>query len=160
MEQSYTSGADYSGINARIAIVSARFNGHIVEAMRAAAHTTLLENGVSENNISSVHVPGAFELPIVCKTMAVSNEYHGIIALGCVIRGDTPHFDYVCQGCTSGIMQASLDADVPIAFGLLTTNTIEQAQSRSSSDDLDNNKGRDVALCVLEMINTLRSIHK
>ena len=99
MEQSYTSGADYSGINARIAIVSARFNGHIVEAMRAAAHTTLLENGVSENNISSVHVPGAFELPIVCKTIAVSNEYHGIIALGCVIRGDTPHFDYVCQGC-------------------------------------------------------------
>ena len=137
--------------------------------MRIAAHSTLLENNVSENNITNVYVPGAFELPITCKNMAASGRYSGIIALACVIRGSTPHFDYVCQGCTSGIQQASLETNVPIAFGVLTTNTDAQARLRSTPADkllvnLRNwpnartNKGRDAALCVLEMINVLKSI--
>lgn len=159
MEQSYTSGADYSGKHASIGIVSARFNGNIVEAMRGAAHNTLLENNVNESDITSIHVPGAFELPVACKNMAASNKYNGIIALACVIRGDTPHFEYVCQGCTSGLQQASLETNIPIAFGVLTTDSIEQALLRSSSDSLNKNKGRDAALCVLEMINVLRSIN-
>lgn len=159
MEQSYTSGADYSGKNASIGIVSARFNGNIVEAMRVTAYNTLLENSVNESDITSIHVPGAFELPIACKSMAASNKYNGIIALACVIRGDTPHFEYVCQGCTSGLQQASLETNIPIAFGVLTTDSIEQALLRSSSDNLNNNKGRDAALCVLEMINVLKSIN-
>ena len=160
MKQSYTSGADCSGKHARIGIVSARFNGNIVEAMKAAAYDTLFENDVSESDISCLHVPGAFELPITCKTMAASNKYDGIIALGCVIRGDTPHFDYVCQGCALGIQQAALETNVPIAFGILTTNTLEQALSRSSTTNLNENKGRDAALCILEMINILKSIDK
>ena len=158
MKKSHTSGADYTGHDARIGIVSARFNGEIVESMRVAAVETLLDNGVENSNITSLHVPGAFELPITCKKLAVTNHYDGIIALGCVIRGDTPHFDYVCQGCTSGLQQVTLNTDVPVAFGLLTTDSLEQAQLRSSSDNLDQNKGRDAALCILEMINVLKSI--
>jgi len=158
MEQSYTSGADYSGKYARIGIVSARFNGDIVEAMRMAAHDTLIENGVSEEDITSVHVPGALELPLACKTMtmATAKRQDGIIALGCVIRGDTPHFEYVCQGCTSGIQQVSLETNIPIVFGVLTTDTVAQARARSSANN--ENKGRYAALCVLEMINVLKTI--
>lgn len=158
MEQSYTPDADYSGKYARIGIVSARFNGDIVEAMRMAAHDTLIENGVSEEDITSVHVPGALELPLACKTMAATKRQNGIIALGCVIRGDTPHFEYVCQGCTLGIQRASLETNIPIVFGVLTTDTVAQAQARSSTDN--ENKGRYAALCVLEMINVLKTIDR
>ena len=155
MQDSNTEGANYSGQDTRIGIVSARFNGRIVEAMREAALSTLLENQVAKADIFCLHVPGAFELPLVCKTMAETGSYDGIIALGCVIRGDTPHFEYVSQGCTSGIQEASLQSGVPIAFGLLTTDTLSQALERSSGST---NKGRDAALCVLEMINVLRAI--
>ena len=155
MQDSYTKGADYSGHGARIGIVSARFNGRIVRAMQEAALSTLLENQVAETDISCRHVPGAFELPLVCKAMADTGSYDGLIALGCVIRGDTPHFEYVSQGCTLGIQAASLQSGVPIAFGLLTTDTLEQAVVRSSGST---NKGRDAALCVLEMVNALRAI--
>lgn len=158
MRQSHTTGADYTGQHVRIGIVSARFNGEIVESMREAAMKTLLDNGVNDSDITSKQVPGAFELPLACKNLADTNNYDGIIALGCVIRGDTPHFDYVCQGCTSGLQQVALDTNLPIAFGVLTTDTLEQAQIRSSSNNLGQNKGRDAALCVLEMINVLKSI--
>ncbi len=155
MQGSYTSGADYSGRGLCIGIVSARFNGEIVEAMRAGAKATLLEYHVAESDVTCIHVPGAFELPLACKTMAETGKYDGIIALGCVIRGDTPHFDYVCQGCTSGLQDASLQSGVPIAFGLLTTDTLEQAVQRSTGES---NKGRNAALCVLEMVNALKSV--
>ncbi len=158
MEQSFTSGADYSGKQARIAIVSARFNGEIVESMYQAAYSTLLDNGVEESSITHIPVPGAFELPITCKQLALTEKYNGIIALACIIRGGTPHFEYVSQGCTMGIQQASLETNIPIAFGVLTTDTVEQALSRSSMDKVEDNKGRDAALCVLEMINALRKI--
>lgn len=158
MKESYIRGEKYSGENARIGIVSARFNGNIVEAMRTVAYDTLVENDVRKENIASVYVPGAFELPIACKCMASTGKYDGIIALGCVIRGDTPHFEYVCQGCTAGIQQASLESGVPIAFGVLTTDTSAQAQARATTGDGGENKGRDAALCILEMIHVLRGI--
>jgi len=158
MKHSQTIGADYSGKNVKIAIVSARFNGEIVEAMRVAAHQTLLDNNVSQANIKHVYVPGAFELPLACKTLAMSKEYDAVIALGCVIRGATPHFDYVCSSSAEGLQQASLETNIPIAFGVLTTDSIEQALERSSATNIEKNKGRDMALCVLEMINVLKTI--
>jgi len=157
MKHSQTIGADYSGKNTKIAIVSARFNGEIVESMRVAAHQTLIDNGVNKSDIKHVYVPGAFELPLACKTLA-AKEYDAVIALGCVIRGDTPHFDYVCSSSADGIQQASLETNIPIAFGVLTTDTTEQALERSSSTNIEHNKGRDMALCVLEMINVLKTI--
>ncbi len=156
MKDSQTIGADYSGKNSKIAIVSARFNGEIVEAMRVAAHQSLLDNEVNKKDITHVYVPGAFELPLACKTLAISKRYDAVIALGCVIRGDTPHFDYVCKSSADGILQASLETNIPIAFGVLTTDTVKQAHERSSNVDLEHNKGRDMALCVLEMINVLK----
>lgn len=158
MKHSQTTGADYSTENVKVAIVSARFNGEIVEAMRVAAHQTLQDQGVNKSDIKHVYVPGAFELPLVCKQLAQSKQYSAVIALGCVIRGDTPHFDYVCNGAALGIQQASLETNVPIAFGVLTTDTTEQALERSSSSNIEDNKGRDAALCVLEMINVLKSL--
>ena len=155
MKGSYTPGTEYPGQGLRIGVVSARFNGEIVEAMRTSAQATLLEHRVAEADVTCIHVPGAFELPLACKTMAETGKYDGIIALGCVIRGGTPHFEYVCQGCTSGIQEASLQSGIPIAFGLLTTDTLEQAVERSTGDS---NKGRDAALCVLEMVHVLKSI--
>ena len=155
MQGSYTTGADHSGQGVRIGVVSARFNGRIVESMRASAQAALLEFRVAETDIVCIPVPGAFELPLACKAMAETGDYDGIVALGCVIRGETPHFEYVCQGCTSGIQEASLRTGIPMAFGLLTTDTLEQAVQRSTGDS---NKGRDAALCVLEMINVLKSI--
>ncbi|MEJ2115137.1 MAG: 6,7-dimethyl-8-ribityllumazine synthase [Gammaproteobacteria bacterium] len=158
MKHSETKGADYSGNAAKIAVVSARFNGDIVNAMRIAAHATLLENNVDETDIEHMHVPGAFELPLACKAFAESKKYNAIIALGCVIRGDTPHFDYVCSSAAMGILQASLETKIPIAFGVLTTDTSKQAIERSSKENIEHNKGRDAALCVLEMINVLKSV--
>ncbi len=158
MKFSETKGANYRGNAAKIAIVSARFNGDIVSAMRIAAHNTLLEYDVDEADINHTNVPGAFELPLACKVLAESKKYHAIIALGCVIRGDTPHFDYVCNTSAMGIQQASLETNIPIAFGVLTTDTHKQALERSSKENIKHNKGRDVALCVLEMINVLKSV--
>ncbi len=158
MKHSETRGADYNGDGAKIAIVSARFNGEIVDSMRIASHKTLLNNSVNEDNIIHIAVPGAFELPLASKKLAESKKYHAIIALGCVIRGDTPHFDYVCNSSAKGILQASLETNIPIAFGVLTTDNTEQALERASKDNFENNKGRDAALCVLEMINVLKSI--
>ena len=160
MQQSYTQGSNYSGKGKRVGIVSARFNGRIVEALTDAAIQTLLENGVSKNDITSIHVPGAFELPTACQALADTNNYDGLISLACVIRGDTPHFDYVCQGSAFGIQQATLNKKIPIAFGVLTTDTVEQAEQRASTKNLSENKGHDAALCVLEMINVLNTIGK
>ncbi len=157
MKHSETTGANYSGNNKKIAVVAARFNGEIVEAMRKAAHQTLLDHGVNEADIFHLHVPGAFELPLACKSLA-NKDYDAVIALGCVIRGETPHFDYVCNGAALGIQMANLETNKPIAFGVLTTNTSEQAQQRSSEKNIEQNKGRDAALCVLEMLNALDSI--
>lgn len=147
---------DISPGDAKFAIVAARFNSNIVNNLLAGTLTTLLEKGVSDENIETFFVPGAFELPLVAKQLAETNKFSAIITLGCVIRGDTPHFDFVAGECARGTMDVSLGTNVPIIFGVLTTDTPEQAHLRSQING--ENKGVDCALCALEMCNVLDSI--
>lgn len=139
-----------------VAIVSARFNGFIVDSLLGGALDTLRRHGLGDEYIDVVKVPGAFELPLVVKRLAASNAYDGIIALGAVIRGGTPHFEYVAGECTKGISQISLQYDIPIAFGVLTVDSIEQAIERAGTKA--GNKGAEAALSVIEMINLMRKL--
>ena len=147
---------DISPHDAHFAIVAARFNHEIVNNLLTGTLTTLSEQGVKDENIETVFVPGAYELPLVAKKLAETKKYSAVITLGCVIRGDTPHFDFVAGECARGIMQVNLSTDIPVVFGVLTTDTAEQAQLRSQING--ENKGVDCALCALEMSNVLRSI--
>lgn len=143
--------------DASFAVIACRFNGEIVNNLLTGTMQTLLKHGVAEQSIDTVYVPGAFELPVTALHLANSKKYAAIIALGCVIRGDTPHFDYVAGECARGILDVSLSSGVPVVFGVLTTDTPEQAQVRSQING--ENKGVDCALCALEMSNTIKSIH-
>lgn len=150
---------NYSATTARICILAARFNGFIVESLVQGAVDTLKRHGISDNNITLIHVPGAFELPLAAKKVADGKEgkqVDAIIALGTVIRGSTPHFDYVCGECASGLSRVSLDSGIPVAFGVLTTETIEQAIERSGTKH--GNKGVDAAMTALEMVSLLRNL--
>lgn len=147
---------DISPGNAKFAIVAARFNSEIVNNLLKGTLDTLTKQGVDDNNIETVFVPGAFELPLVAKQLAETNKFSAIITLGCVIRGDTPHFDFVAGECARGVMNVNLDANIPVVFGVLTTDTPEQARLRSQING--ENKGIDCALCALEMCNVARSI--
>jgi len=142
--------------DARFAIIAARWNGNITDPLLAAAEQTLADHGVASNAVESFRVPGAFELPLAAQQAAQSGRFDAVIALGCVIRGDTPHFDYVCAETTRGIGEVSLQSQLPVGFGLLTTDDLRQAQLRSS--DNEENKGREAALTVLEMITALKAI--
>ena len=142
--------------DARFAIVACRFNGEIVNNLLRGATDTLIQNGVEERAIDTVFVPGAFELPLTAMHLAKTEKYAAIITLGCVIRGDTPHFDYVAGESARGIMEVGLSTGIPVVFGVLTTDTPEQAQLRSQLNG--ENKGIDAALCALEMSNTVKSI--
>ncbi len=141
----------YQAPTGQIAIVAARFNDLIVDRLIAGAMDTFERHGVSTDAIDCVRVPGAYELPFVCKQLAKSNRYQGVIALGAVIRGATPHFDYVANISANGVLQASLDSDVPMTFGVLTTDTLEQAIERAGTKA--GNKGADAALSLLEVMN-------
>ena len=142
---------------AKIAITVSRFNSFINESLLEGALDALKRQGqISEDNITLVRAPGAFELPLVCKRLAATQEYDAIIALGTVIRGGTAHFEYVSGECTKGIAQVSLEHDVPVSFGVLTTETIEQAIERAGTKA--GNKGCEAALAALEMINVLDQI--
>ena len=147
---------DYSANTARFAIVVARFNEFIVESLQEGAVTNLTRHGVPVSNISIFKVPGAFELPLVARRVARQRECDAIICLGAVIRGATPHFDYVASQCASGIARVALDEDIPIIFGVLTTNTIEEAIERAGSKS--GNKGSDAAMTALEMVSLLRAL--
>ena len=147
---------DIQAGDAKFAIIACRFNGEIVNRLLQGATDTLLKNGVDAQSIDTIHVPGAFELPLTALQLAKTNKYAAIIALGCVIRGDTPHFDFVAGECARGIMQVGLETGIPVVFGVLTTDTPEQANLRSQLNG--DNKGVDAALCALEMKNTLNSI--
>jgi 6,7-dimethyl-8-ribityllumazine synthase len=136
-----------------IAIVTARFNEHITRELRAGAIATIKDQGAIL--IEDVWVPGAFELPVVAKHLASKKTIDAVIVLGCVIRGDTTHYDYVCSGVTQGIMTVSLDTGVPIGFGVLTTENEEQAIARIQPDT---NKGAEAALTVIETVNLLKTI--
>jgi len=140
----------------KIALVAARFNSFIVEHLINGSKDTLLSSGAEETDIELFYVPGAFEIPLVLKRIASSGKYDGIVALGAVIRGGTPHFEYVAGECVKGISQASLDSEVPIAFGVLTVDTVEQAIDRAS--DNSENKGTEAAESVIRMINLLEQL--
>lgn len=141
------------GDGKRIAIVAARFNEFIVDSLVKGAVDTLGRNGVDADRVTLVQVPGCFELPLVARRLARSGKYDGVIALGVVIRGATPHFEYVAGNCAAGLARVSLDEDLPVIFGVLTTETIEQAVERAGTKA--GNKGADAALTVLEMANLL-----
>ncbi len=147
---------DFTATDGRFAIVVSRFNNFIVEQLLAGALDALTRHGVAEQQITVVRVPGAYEMPLVVSRLARAGGHDGVIALGCVIRGGTPHFDYVAGECAKGVAQASLAADVPVAFGVLTTDTIEQAIERAGTKA--GNKGADAALSALEMVSLLRRL--
>ena len=141
---------------ARFGIVLARFNGFIGERLLDGTLDTLMRHGVEGSQIEVVRVPGAFEVPLMLKTLAASKKYDALIALGAVIRGATPHFDFVAGECAKGIAQVMMQHDIPVAFGVLTVDTIEQAIERAGTKA--GNKGVDAALTVIEMVNLLKKL--
>ena len=147
---------DFVATEARFAIVASRFNNFIVDSLIAGAIDTLRRHGVKDSSIDLVRVPGAFEMPLAAQRLAASSRYDGIIALGAVIRGSTPHFAYVAGECTKGLATVSLQHSIPIGFGVLTTDTIEQAVERAGTKA--GNKGVDATLSVLEMVSLLRRL--
>jgi 6,7-dimethyl-8-ribityllumazine synthase len=133
----------------RFAVVAARYNDFIVDRLVAGAMEALKQHGASDTDLSLVRVPGAFELPFAAQCVARSSGVHAIVALGCVIRGATPHFEYVSAACVQGLTQVALRADLPVALGVLTVETIEQALERAG--DGPANKGFEAALTAIEM---------
>lgn len=138
----------------RIAIIAARWNSNITDSLLDGAVRALTRHGVAESDMDIFRVPGAFELPLACQKAAKKGVYDAIVALGCVIRGGTPHFEYVCAETTRGIGEVSLREDLPVAFGLLTTDDLTQAEERSGNNS--ENKGEEAALTALEMISLFR----
>ena len=146
------------GTGLKIAIVASRFNELVTSRLIEGAKDTLLRHDVSHNSIDVYWVPGAFELPLIAKEIALSGKYDAIIALGAVIRGDTPHFDYVAAEMSKGLASVGLEHRVPVMFGVLTCDTLDQALIRAGSKA--GNKGSDCALGAIEMANLLRNIRK
>ena len=140
----------------KVGIVAARFNEFIVSKLIGGARDGLLRHDVSEDDIDLAWVPGAFEIPVVAKKMAESKKYDAIICLGAVIRGSTSHYDYVCAEVSKGVAQVSMSAGIHVMFGILTTDTIEQAIERAGTKA--GNKGYECALGAIEMVNLLKEI--
>ena len=140
----------------KVAIVASRFNEIIVNKLLGGAVDGLVRHGVEENNITAAWVPGAFEIPVVAKKLACSKKYDAVICVGAVIRGDTSHYDYVCNEVSKGVAQVGLETGVPVLFGIVTTENIEQAIARAGSKA--GNKGYDCALSTIEMVNLLEQI--
>jgi 6,7-dimethyl-8-ribityllumazine synthase len=156
MDNIRTINGDLVARDLRFAIVASRFNDTIVEALIRGAVDALLRHGASEKQLDLVRVPGAFDLPFVAKRLAASKRYDAVVALGAVIRGATPHFEHVAGQCAAGIARAAEETGVPVAFGVLTTDTIEQAIERAGTKA--GNKGADAALSALELANLLRRL--
>ena len=140
----------------KVGIVASRFNEIIVNKLLGGAVDGLVRHGVAEGNITAAWVPGAFELPVVAKKMAKSGKYDAVICLGAVIRGQTSHYDLVCNEAAKGIAQAGLETEIPVLFGVVTTDNIEQAIARAGSKA--GNKGYDCALGAVEMVNLMRQM--
>jgi 6,7-dimethyl-8-ribityllumazine synthase len=147
---------DFSARGLRFGIVASRFNDFIVDRLLDAAVATLTKHGVAPTDIEIVRVPGAFETPLAIKKLAASRRYQALIALGCVIRGATAHFDYVAGEASRGIAHVSLTDEIPVGFGILTVDTIEQAIERAGTKA--GNKGVDAALAAIQMANVLRQL--
>lgn len=144
------------GSDLKIGIVVARFNDFITNKLLDGAVDTLKRHGVNDSNIDIAWVPGAFEIPVVAQKMAAKNEYDAVVTLGAVIRGSTPHFDYVCNEAAKGISNAAMQSGKPVIFGVLTTETIEQAIERAGTKA--GNKGSEAAVAAVETTNVIRAL--
>ncbi|MBE0492971.1 MAG: 6,7-dimethyl-8-ribityllumazine synthase [Thiomicrospira sp.] len=142
--------------NMKVGLLVGRFNSFVVEHLVQGAVDAIVRHGGSADAIEQVYVPGAFEMPIAAQKMAASGKYDAIIALGAVIRGGTPHFEYVAGECTKGLSQVMLNHNIPVAFGVLTVDSIEQAIERAGTKA--GNKGAEAALSAIEMVNVLKQI--
>jgi 6,7-dimethyl-8-ribityllumazine synthase len=152
----YEGKPDAAGM--RLAIIAGRFNDDITKLLLDGARQELAEHGLDSNSVPVAWVPGAFEIPLVAKHLAESGELDAVICLGAVIRGDTPHFDFVAGECASGITRVGLDTGVPIAFGVLTTDDLDQALARAGGSE--GNKGAEAAATAVEMVDLLRQLGK
>lgn len=142
------------GTDLKVAIVVSRFNDFITNRLLDGAKDTLVRHGVEDSNIDVAYVPGAFEIPLVSKKLAQKGEYGAVITLGCVIRGATSHYDYVCNEVAKGVSKANDVSDIPVIFGVLTTESIEQAVERAGTKA--GNKGAEAAVSAIEMANLLK----
>ncbi|MEE4572331.1 6,7-dimethyl-8-ribityllumazine synthase [Pseudomonas alliivorans] len=147
----------FNSADGNYAILVGRFNSFVVEHLASGAIDTLKRHGVSEQNITIVRAPGAFELPSIAQAIVRTRSYDAIIALGAVIRGGTPHFEYVAGECAKGLSQVGMEYDLPVAFGVLTVDSIEQAIERSGTKA--GNKGAEAALSAIEMVSLLRALN-
>ena len=147
---------DFTGTDGKFALVVGRWNSFVVEHLLEGAVDALKRHGVADDQLTIVRAPGAFEIPLVVKKVAETGNYDAIVALGAVIRGGTPHFEYVAGECTKGIAQVSMEHGVPVAFGVLTVDSIEQAVERSGTKA--GNKGAEAALSALEMVSLIGKI--
>ncbi len=146
----------FTNVTGKFAIVAARFNQLIVDRLVAGTVDAFTRHGVADESLELVWVPGAFELPSVARKLAGSGQYAAVICLGCVIQGETDHYDYVCSQTASGIAQASMETGVPVIFGVLTCDTLEQAMNRAGGKA--GNKGTDAALAAIEMVSLLKQL--
>ena len=144
---------DFTGAKGKFAIVVGRWNSFVVEHLLEGALDSLRRHGVADKQITIVRAPGAFEIPLVCKKVAEKGGVDAIIALGAVIRGGTPHFEYVAGECTKGLAMVSMESGIPVSFGVLTVDTIEQAVERSGTKA--GNKGEEAAMSALEMVSLM-----
>jgi 6,7-dimethyl-8-ribityllumazine synthase len=142
--------------NARFCIVVSRFNSFVVESLLAGAVDALKRHGAEEADLTVVRVPGAFEMPVVIERIAAKGGYDAVVAIGAVIRGGTPHFDYVAGECVKGMAHVSLKHGIPVSFGVLTVDTIEQAIERAGTKA--GNKGAEAAMSAIEMVNVLKAL--
>ncbi len=147
---------DYQVGDHRFAIVVTRFNDFVTAKLLTGALDTLHRHGAADENITLVRVPGAFEIPLTAAKLAQTGNYDAIICLGCIIRGETPHFDYICAEVAKGVAQAGLHSGIPATFGVITADTLEQAVQRAGSKA--GNKGADAAMAAIEMVNVLEKI--
>lgn len=147
---------DFTHCSGRYALVVGRFNGFVVESLVEGAVDTLRRHGIGNDDIVIIRVPGAYEMPLAVKKVAETGQYDAIVALGAVIRGGTPHFDYVAGEAASGLGAVSLETDVPVSFGVLTVDSIEQAIERAGTKA--GNKGAEAALTALEMVSLFRKL--
>jgi 6,7-dimethyl-8-ribityllumazine synthase len=139
----------------RVAIVVSRFNDLVTDRLLAGAEDALREAGVAASDVSILRVPGAFEIPITAQRIAESSRVDAVVCLGCLIRGATPHFDFIASACAHGITAASAATGIPMTFGVLTTNTLDEALERAASGDA--NKGREAALAAIDLVRTLKA---
>ncbi len=156
MSEMRTIEGDFASAAGSYTLVVGRWNSFVVEHLLAGALDTLRRHGIADDNITVVRAPGAFEIPLVCKKVAQKGGVDAIIALGAVIRGGTPHFEYVAGECTKGLSMVSMESGVPVAFGVLTVDSIEQAVERAGTKA--GNKGEEAAMSALEMVSLLRKI--